>query len=275
MDTKWLVIGGGNMGAAVVRGAIAAGTWSAGAVVVVEPDAGKRSEFAGLGVRAAGSAAEAAAQAGAFHAVLLAVKPQMFAPVAADLRAAWHAAPAHPPLVASIMAGITTASIAAATGGLRVVRVMPNLPATVGAGMAALAAGAGATEADLSTVERVFASVGRTIRVDESLIDPFTGLAGSGPAYVFYLCQALAEAAVRLGLSPDVAALAARQTVIGAGRLLEASPLSPVQLRASVTSKGGTTAAAIAVLDDAHLRAVVARAIHAATARAAELARGT
>ncbi|MFN0012462.1 MAG: pyrroline-5-carboxylate reductase [Phycisphaerales bacterium] len=274
MDTKWLVIGGGNMGAAVVRGAIAAGTWSAGAVVVVEPDAAKRSEFAGLGVRAAGSAAEAAAQVGAFHAVLLAVKPQMFAPVAADLRAAWHAAPAHPPLVASIMAGITTALISRATGMPRVVRAMPNLPATVGAGMAALAPGAGATEADVAVVERVFASVGRTIRVDESLIDAFTAVAGSGPAYVLSLCEAMAEAGVRLGLSSEDAALAARQTVIGAGRLLEASALTPAELRASVTSKGGTTAAALEVLNEAGANEVLARAIGAAARRAAELARG-
>lgn len=274
MVGKWIVIGGGNMGGALVRGMIAAGVCGAEGVVVAEPDMGKREGLRGLGVRAVGGVGEAAGMIGTGSALLLAVKPQMFAGVAAELTASCGPAVREGCVVVSIMAGVTTGAIAQRTGAMRVVRAMPNLPATVGVGMTAMARGAGASEADGAAAERLFAAVGECVWLDEGLMDAFTGLAGSGPAYVFALCEAMSAAGVRLGMSPADAAAAARQTVIGAARLLEASALSPGELRASVASKGGTTQAALEVLRRGGFEGLMAQAIEAAARRGAELSGG-
>ena len=274
MGAKWVVIGGGNMGAALVRGMIAAGVCSADNVVVAEPDDGKREALGGLGVRVVDGVAGAAAMIGSGSALLLAVKPQVFAGVAAELSGSCGPVLGEGCLVVSIMAGVTTGAISRRTGAARVVRAMPNLPATVGAGITALARGAGASDADGAAAERLFAAVGACVWLDEGLMDAFTGLAGSGPAYVFALCEAMAAAGERLGMSAADAAAAARQTVIGAARLLEASAVSPAELRASVTSKGGTTQAALEVLTSGGFDALVAQAIEAAARRGTELSRG-
>ncbi len=276
MSGRWVVIGGGNMGGALLRGALAACVWRAESVVVAEPDAGKRETLAALGVGVAADVARAMGH-GEVAGVLLAVKPQMFAGgggVAQQI-VAWRAScgsgHAPGPQVVSIMAGVPVAAIARATGCARVIRAMPNLPATLGAGMTALAHGAGLAPADGAAAERLFAAVGRVVWIDELLMDAYTAVAGSGPAYVFALVEALSTAGIACGLDPATADAAARQTVIGAGRLLEASTADAAGLRAGVTSKGGTTEAALAVLKAERWAEALARAVAAAARRGREL----
>lgn len=175
----------------------------------------------------------------------------------------------------SIMAGVTAATVSRGLGDAgRVVRVMPNTPIGLGLGMSAVCAGPRAGEEDVARAERLFGASGKTMRIDEGLMDAFTALAGSGPAYVFHLAEAMVEAAEQLGFDRERALTIVRQTVAGAGALLDASPETPRALRAAVTSKGGTTAAAVGVLDDAGVSDAVVRAIHAARHRGAELGRG-
>lgn len=211
--------------------------------------------------------------------VMLAVKPQVFGEVAH----AWAPVLGEGGgggvgkggrLVVSIMAGITTAALRHGLGDrARIVRVMPNTPIGLGLGMSAVCAGPGAAEEDVARVEQLFGASGKTMRIDEGLMDAFTALAGSGPAYVFHLAEAMVEAAEQLGFDRERALTIVRQTVAGAGAMLDASPETPRALRAAVTSKGGTTAAAINLLEDAGVQDTVVRAIHAARHRGAELGR--
>ena len=255
-----LIVGGGRMGEALLAGLLAGGR-SAGELAVIEPDAGRRetlsAQFPGVTVLESAAAADG---------VVIAVKPQHVA------EACRSVAEQGCGRVLSIAAGVTTVSLEAAlTPGTPVVRAMPNTPAQVGAGAAAIAPGSAAGSEDLDWAESVLTSVGQVVRVDEPTLDAVTGLSGSGPAYVFLLTEALAEAGVAAGVDRDVAELLARQTVIGAGRLLEASPESPAQLREAVTSPGGTTAAGLKVLQEKGLPEAVAAAVKAATARSKEL----
>ncbi len=274
IPARWVVIGGGNMGAALVRGMISGRVCTAAQVIVAEPHHAKHAALHALGVGVAASAREACAQIGSGSGILLAVKPQVFAPVAAELKSSCPDTLRNGCLVLSIMAGVTIQTITHATGAGRVLRAMPNLPATVGAGITAIARGPGASSADAEAAERLFAAVGATLWLDEPLMDAFTGLAGSGPAYVFALCEAMAAAGESLGMSPAHAALAARQTVIGAARLLEGSPATPADLRAGVTSKGGTTQAGLELLTNGGFAELVSRAVFAAARRGAELSKG-
>ncbi len=200
--------------------------------------------------------------------VLLAVKPQDVATAAEAVRIAGVSR------LLSIAAGVTTATLEHLVGAVPVVRAMPNTPALVGAGAAAVAAGRHATAADLDWAEGILSSVGQVVRVPEDELDAVTGLSGSGPAYVFAFLEALAEAGVHVGLAPSVASQLARQTVVGAARLLAETSESPADLRAAVTSKGGTTAAGLAALAAHDLTGAVTAAVEAATRRAGELAAG-
>jgi pyrroline-5-carboxylate reductase len=174
--------------------------------------------------------------------------------------------------VLSIAAGVTLASLEASLGaGLPVVRAMPNTPALVGAGAAAIAAGSSATEADLGWAEGLLAAVGTVVRVPEHLLDAVTGLSGSGPAYVFLVAEALIEGGVLAGLPRDVAVALATQTLAGAGRMLVETGATPEELRAQVTSPGGTTAAGLRALEAAGVRSAFLEAVAAATARSREL----
>lgn len=178
-------------------------------------------------------------------------------------------------LVISIMAGKSIAAIGRALGGAgRIVRAMPNLPAAAGAGATALCGGRALADEDRHRAERLMAAAGAAIWVDsEDAIDWATAVSGSGPAYFFLLAEALAEAGARLGLGPDAAMGLARATLVGAGRLAERDPRGLADLRRAVTSPGGTTEAALKVLDgDArHVRTLMIEAVAAAARRAGEL----
>jgi pyrroline-5-carboxylate reductase len=177
--------------------------------------------------------------------------------------------------VLSIAAGVTITRLEAALPvGTPVVRAMPNTPALVGAGAAAIAGGAAATDDDLAWAEGVLGAVGSVVRVPESMLDAVTGLSGSGPAYVFLVVEALTDAGVAAGLPRPTAEALAQATFVGAARLLDESDDSPEALRAMVTSPGGTTEAGLRELERHDLRAAFLDAVTAATARSRELGAG-
>jgi pyrroline-5-carboxylate reductase len=177
--------------------------------------------------------------------------------------------------VLSIAAGVTLARLETALGGdVPVVRAMPNTPALVGAGAAAIAPGSHAKDDDLAWADSILSAVGVVVRVPEKLLDAVTGLSGSGPAYVFLVAEALIEAGVQGGLSREVSATLTNQTLLGAARLLTETGDSPEALRAMVTSPGGTTVAGIRALEEAGVRAAFLDAVMAATERSKELGLG-
>ncbi len=274
MAFRLAVIGGGNMARAIVRGAIDAGSIEPGGVVVVEPDGAKREEFARWGVASTPSPAGALdrldTRGGARPIVLLAVKPQMLGAVAAQMRTHFSG---NGCLVISILAGVSTGSVGSALGAAAVVRAMPNTAARVRQSITAVAAGGGATAKDLAEAERLLNGLGPTVRIDESLMDAFTSLAGSGPAYVFYLVEAMVRAGVEMGFESELADRVVRQTIAGAAALLRGSEgASPAELRAAVTSKGGTTEAAVGVLTERNVMRTVVEAILKGRDRGRELA---
>ncbi len=254
-----LIVGGGRMGEALLGGLIAAG-WSAESLAVAEVSAARREQLAeaypGVTVAEAPVAAPDA---------LLAVKP-------GDVPAAAAAvAGAGAERALSVAAGVTTRAIEEAAAGLRVVRAMPNTPALIGAGASAICAGSGATDDDMAWAESVLGAVGVVVRVPEKQLDAVTGLSGSGPAYVFLVAEALAEAGVLNGLPRDTAETLAFRTLAGAARLLAEGDAGPADLRAAVTSPGGTTAAGLAELERHGTRAAFLDAVTAATRRSREL----
>ena len=262
--TKILLVGCGRMGSALLTGWLGRGVAPAD-VVVVEP---ARPAFDGVTVVA--DAAEIPAGF-APDVVVLAVKPQVMAGVLPPYRRfADHA------LVLTIAAGKPIASFRAALGeGTAIVRAMPNTPAAVGRGITVGCAGPGVTAAQRTLAAELLSAVGEVGWVeDEAQIDAVTALSGSGPAYVFLLVEAMAAAGARLGLDPDLAMRLARATVSGSGELLRQSADDAASLRRAVTSPGGTTAAALAVLMDetAGFGPLLERAIAAAEARSRELA---
>jgi pyrroline-5-carboxylate reductase len=166
---------------------------------------------------------------------------------------------------------VTLAALEAAAGSVAVVRAMPNTPALVGQGAAAIAGGSTATEDDLAWAEQVLGAVGIVERVPEPLLDAVTGLSGSGPAYLFLVAEALIDAGVLNGLPRPTAIALAQQTLLGASTLLAASDDDAATLRGNVTSPGGTTAAGLRVLEDRGVRAALLEAVTAATERSREL----
>lgn len=176
--------------------------------------------------------------------------------------------------VLSIAAGVTLATLQEALGpGVAVVRAMPNTPAVVRAGAAAIAPGASASDADLDWAASILDAVGVVVRVAEDKLDAVTGLSGSGPAYVFLVAEAMIEAGVLVGLTREVAEVLAVQTILGSAQLLESSDQHAAALRAQVTSPGGTTAAGLRALETGGLRAAILDAVAAATERSRELGR--
>ena len=199
--------------------------------------------------------------------VIFAVKPQNMPELLAII-----SGPPHGTLFISICAGVSTAFIEKELGGApHVIRAMPNTPMLVGAGAAAVAKGKYATDDDLAVARAIFECAAKVTVVTEPLTDAVTAVSGSGPAYFFYLVEAMVDAGVKLGLTKDQALALARQTAFGAGKLLATSPDSPEELRRKVTSPGGTTFAAITKLDEAAVKAAIIRAIEAAAARSREL----
>ena len=260
------VVGGGKMGGALVEGMISGSLVKPEAVVVSDTDEARRREIS----RSCGAAVTAdnrEAVRGA-DVVLLAVKPQNMAEVLAGLSGAVSPAA----LVISIAAGIATAFIEGGLGGkIRVVRVMPNMPALIGEGAAALAPGAHATEADLALARHIFAAVGITVDVREELMDAVTGLSGSGPGYAFLIIEAFTEAGVRTGLPRETALRLISQSLLGAAKLCLKGEKPPAELRAMVTSPGGTTLAGLKVLEERKVYDALIAAVEAATRRSAEL----
>jgi pyrroline-5-carboxylate reductase len=264
--TGLALVGGGSMGSAIARGVIRAGLFEASRVVAAEPDAAKHPSLALEGCRVESTARAAVERGGDGAAVVLAVKPQVFPAVAEDLGRLEGR------LVVSVMAGVRGATIARRLGG-RVVRVMPNLGVSIGVGMSAVSAGPGATAEDVAWVRGVFETMGQVEVIDESLMDAFTAVAGSGPAYLFYLAEGMTRGATAAGLRPETAERVVRQTLLGAAELLACEEgVGASEWRARVTSPGGTTAAAVSTLEGARVLDAIARAVLAARDRGAQLA---
>jgi pyrroline-5-carboxylate reductase len=253
------VVGGGNMGAALVGGLLHGG-WAPSDIAVVEVLAPRaealRTMFPGVAV---------VADVPRCGAALIAVKP--YDVTAACAAAAWAGASR----LLSIAAGISIAALQEAAGpDVAVVRAMPNTPALVGKGAAGISGGATADEDDLRWAEGILGSVGIVVRVPESQLDAVTGLAGSGPAYVFLVAEALIDAGVLAGLSRAHSEALVTQLLVGSAALL-AERGDPARLRAEVTSPGGTTAAGVRALEEHAVRAAFLEAVMAATHRSSEL----
>lgn len=263
--TRVAVLGGGKMGEALVGGLLAAG-WDPTELAVAEVVAGRRTElgqrFPGLEVVPTPAEAVPGAEV-----VVVAVKPGDVAAALGDAAPALAAGA----LVLSIAAGVRIADLEALVPGHPVVRVMPNTPALVGQAASALSPGTHAGDAHLDTAEAILGSVGVVVRVPEEMLDAVTGLSGSGPAYLFYLAEALMDAGRAVGLPAHVVELLVTQTLLGASTLLARSDEGPEELRAAVTSPGGTTAEAVAVLESRGVKAAFVEAVEAATRRSREL----
>lgn len=259
-------IGAGNMAGALIRGLVKTETVPATNITASDPDDQRLANLASeLGIDTTSNNVEAVRGS---RVVVLATKPGLFALVLPELADALEDGT----LVVSVAAGISTAIIERTLGPrARVVRTMPNTPALVGSGVTAIAGGSNATDADVDLVSTLLSSVGLCVRVPEDQLDAVTGLSGSGPAYVFALVEALRDAGVREGLSPDTALTLASQTVLGAARLLCEGSESPESLREKVTSPGGTTRAGLDALQAAGFQDALIGAVRAATRRSGEL----
>lgn len=254
------IIGGGNMGAALLGGLVDSGVFVESDLCVVELDDGRRAQLTSLFSTIA-VVATIPPCAGA----VLAVKPDGIPAAAAA------AAAAGAKRIVSIAAGVRLATIEAAAGtGVAVVRAMPNTPALVRLGACAIAAGTAADVDDVAWARGILQAVGTVDEVDEAALDAFTGVAGSGPAYVFLVAEALIDAAVGEGLDRAMAERVVRQLLLGSATLLDRDG-DPTRLREMVTSPNGTTAAGLAELEERDLRGAVAVAVGAATRRSREL----
>ncbi|MFN7003430.1 MAG: pyrroline-5-carboxylate reductase [Roseinatronobacter sp.] len=254
-----VLLGCGKMGSAMLAGWLARGV-AANSVHVIEPTPSDWLRETGVHLNTELPSAPAVA--------IVAVKPQMMGDALPALQALGNGGT----LFVSIAAGTTMARFSEALGDQTpIIRAMPNTPAAVGAGITALIENAHVTEDQMALAEALLAAVGQTVRLEnEAQMDAVTGLSGSGPAYVFHMIEAMAEAGVAQGLAPVLAMQLARATVIGAGQLAAGSAESAAQLRINVTSPKGTTAAALDVLMP-ELPDLMARAIKAATDRSKEL----
>ncbi|MFT4082174.1 MAG: pyrroline-5-carboxylate reductase [Nocardioides sp.] len=265
MSSLTAIIGAGVMGETLVSGLLRSGR-PAAELLVGERRPERATELSDkYGVTVAPNT-EVASRA---DTVVLVVKPQDMGAVIDEI------APELRPgqLLVTLAAGITTAFIEARVpAGVAVVRVMPNTPARVDEGMTAVAAGSSADDAHLATAEGLLAAVGKVVRLPESQLDAVTAVSGSGPAYVFYVVEAMIEAGVHLGLPRTVATELVVQTVVGSATMLRETGTHPTVLREQVTSPAGTTAAALRELDDHKVRAAFIAAMAAAAERSHELA---
>ena len=266
-DIRIAFLGAGNMAEAMIAGLLREGLAQADLVRITDLVPERRDFMAKTyQVGVAENNVQAVESA---DVVILAVKPQGMGELLSELQAAT----ARQPLFISIAAGITISFLEKALpADARVIRCMPNTPALVGAGMTAICGGRAATAADLALAEEILAAAGQVVRVAEEQMDAVTAVSGSGPAYVFYLMEAMIEAAERMGLDPELARNLVKQTVSGAAALAQADATDPAELRQRVTSKGGTTAAALAVMDADEVRDHVITAVLSAQQRARELA---
>lgn len=261
-------VGGGNMATSLIGGLLARGT-AATDIVVADPEAGQRDRLErAFGVRTVDAATAAVATA---DTIVLAVKPQQMAEVSRSIASLAQARRA---LVISIAAGIRLQDLARWLGpGVPLIRTMPNRPALIGAGITALYAGADVDAAARQRATAILEACGPTVWVpEEAQLDAVTAVSGSGPAYFFLLMECLEAAAMELGLDPATARTLAIQTARGAGLMAASATETPAELRAQVTSKGGTTAAALEVLEAAGVRGIFAAAVAAGARRSTALA---
>lgn len=271
MDFENLVIGligGGNMSRALVRGLLRAGH-PAHRLHVADPDPAQLEQVAMIhsAINIHGDNHKVSALA---DVLVLAVKPQLMSVVARALAGE----PRHPgQLILSVAAGVRLASLLGWFGaGAAIVRVMPNQPATIGAGISGLTASAAVGPRERELAMYVATATGRALWLaDESQMDAVTAVSGSGPAYFYFLMELIEQVAVELGLSHEVAAALTRETALGAARVVIEQQADPAQLRAAVTSPGGTTAAALQVFETARLDTIVRAALAAARDRSVEL----
>jgi pyrroline-5-carboxylate reductase len=259
-------VGAGNMAEALIKGLLASEKVAGKDVIASDRHAEKVARVAqrhGITGTTDNNACVTGAQI-----VVLAVKPQVMNSVLAPL--ASHIA--HDALVVSIAAGVTTATLEAhLQQGTRVIRTMPNTAAMVLRSATAVAPGSHATEADLAVAREIFEAVGRVVVVDEVQLDAVTGLSGSGPAYIFLIIEALADAGVKVGLSREIALELAAQTLLGSAHMLLETGEHPGRLKDQVTSPGGTAIAGLHTLEAGGLRTTLINAVEAATRRSREL----
>ncbi len=274
MTLPLVLVGGGNMGGALLRGWLAKNIpWHE--IYVVEPDPERAADLpSGSGEHTVHVVAAAAELPDSLQpaVVVMAIKPQVLETALAAYRPFAEAGA----LILTIAAGKTMASVGKVVGeGAAIVRALPNTPAAIGRGISVACPGPGMTDEHRALCQQLLAAVGEVVWVeDEALLDPVTAVSGSGPAYVFLLVECLAEAARKAGLEPELADQLARATVAGAGELVARSEQTAEALRQAVTSPGGTTEAGLEVLMGSDgLESLMVRAVAAATARSRELAR--
>lgn len=265
--SRLAILGAGVMGETLLAGLLRAG-WAPDDVVVTDRRPEREAELVErYGVSVAGNR-EAATGA---DVVLVVVKPQDLDDLLVEIGPGLGGGT----LLVSLCAGVTTASIESRLDeGVAVVRVMPNTPAQVSQGMAAISAGAHASEDDLSRVEELLSATGRVVSVPERYQDAVTAISGSGPAYLFYVVESMIEAGVQLGLPRDISTQLVVQTMLGSASLISQTGTHPTELREMVTSPGGTTAAAVRVLEQHGVRAAFMSAIEAARDRSRLLSGG-
>lgn len=275
---KFGTIGGGVMGEALLSRLIAQKVYLPSEILVSDPQPQRRqflTETYGIGTTVSNLEVAAATEV-----LFLAIKPQVFDTVALELavggdRQQDHneetANPKSEAVIVSILAGVPLSKLEPAFPGQAVLRVMPNTPATVGAGMSAIAPGKLVQPADLELVKRIFEAVGEVVEVPESMLDAVTGLSGSGPGYVAILIEALTDGGVCAGLPRAIASQLALQTVFGTAKLLQETGMHPAELKDRVTSPGGTTIAGIATLESNGFRSALIEAVKAACLRSQEL----
>ena len=263
---KIAFVGAGNMAGALIKGLLHANASNPEEILAIDVRPERLDELKDLheGLRVGSDVAEGCTWA---DVVVLSVKPQVFDKVLPAVSTGVGDA-----LVVSVAAGVSIEAIEARLpAGTRVIRTMPNTPALVDAGATALAKGDHATDEDLYLTRRIFDSVGLTVTLDEYLLDAVTGLSGSGPAYIFLIIEALADAGVKVGLRRDSAQLLAAQTVLGSAKLLIETGEHPGMLKDMVTSPGGTAIAGLHTLEAGGLRTTLINAVESATARSKEL----
>jgi pyrroline-5-carboxylate reductase len=263
-------VGGGRMGEALIKGISSAGLYQTGQIMVSDPVEARRQvlqESYGIA-----TFAEGREMVRKCDIIILAVKPQIMGPVLDGLQDA--VSDSH--LVISIAAGVTLSFLEAklAASGCRFIRVMPNTPALIQEGAAALSPGLRADDDDMATALAIFKAVGQAIILPETSLDAVTGLSGSGPAYVFSFIEGLIDAGVKVGLARDAARTLVLQTVLGSVKMAMAIDEHPAQLRAMVTSPGGTTIAGLHEMERAGFQGILMDAVEAATDRSRELGRG-
>ena len=259
-------IGAGQMARALARGFVASGLTTGQKIAYFDPVEQAGRDFAQT---VAGSIAKSSNRdvASVADIIFLAVKPQNMTAVLTEIGGALTTQK----LVISVAAGVTLPRLIEGLKTDRVIRVMPNTPALVGQGASAYAMGPGATSADSQLVRKLLSAVGIAYQVDEKLLDAVTGLSGSGPAFVYVMIEALSDAGVKMGLTREVAAALAAQTVRGAAEMVLTTGEHPAALKDNVASPGGTTIAGLSALETHGLRAALIAAVEAATRRSQEL----